>query len=237
MGKPRWYTPDEDPVLDQTETAVQDPPVDKPAAPAPEVPAPEIPGQVEPEFFDLKAHMGMKTEAKVFTKEGQKKDPDQVKADPDDFDPVKPEAKPAEPGEKKPDEPEYKLSYEEQAKIVVGSIDALNTLILPPAYKKKLFTAAEIKRIPECKAIHDLKKMGSTAVKEIPEDLVPVYTKYVRYVELVKDIELSPAEMNSLITPLAGVFQKYQIQAGPEIALIMAVIMVFTPRLSPLIFE
>lgn len=207
--------------------------------PIPETKTESQPGTVE--FFDLKSQLDQPTEAKDFKKKEEETEKVEAKPNSDDFDggiPNQEEPKPEETAaaEQQP-ESKYELSYEEQAKIVIGTLDAVGTLALPPAYKKKIFSKEELKKFTECNAFHILKESGSTAGKEIPEDLKEIYPKFKKYLKLAENVEFSPDESKSLIVPLAGVFEKYQIKAGPEISLIMAALMVMAPRLSPLFFE
>jgi hypothetical protein len=122
-----------------------------------------------------------------------------------------------------------KKEWQTQAQMVIAFADGISALTFPALYEKSIFSKDEKKKLLEWKK------------KGLPESLTDIDRELIErqkdYTELVKSVPLSNEEVQLIETPLANVFEKYDINLGPEILLIGAIFTVFAPRVMPLFYS
>ena len=119
--------------------------------------------------------------------------------------------------------------YRENASMIVGTIDALQTLTLPFLYQRSMFTREERLRLKEIK-----KMQQSDEELFLTEDDQVLLDKYDTFLQLKDSVPFTDMESKMLIDPLAKIFKKYNMSLGPEIMLFTALATVSIPRFLPL---
>jgi hypothetical protein len=157
--------------------------------------------------------------------EPEKKQDEPVKPDESDFEP-RTETEPVsfEPVQK-PEPPV--MPFGDQAELIVGFIDGLQSIVLPNLYSKAIFNGQERDQIMNFKKAG---KKESEFKKENPE----LAEKYFDYVNLVDDIPFTNDEIRMVKSPLEAVMKKYNWNVGPEFLLVGALFTVMSPRIIPL---
>ena len=119
--------------------------------------------------------------------------------------------------------------YRDNASMVLGTIDALQTLTLPFLYQRSMFTRDERLRLKQ------IKKMQQSEEELIltEEDQI-LLDKYDTFLQLKDSVPFTDMESKMLIDPLAKIFKKYNMSLGPEIMLFTALATVSVPRFLPL---
>ena len=126
----------------------------------------------------------------------------------------------------KPLEPEIPVNYSDEAMNVIAFIDGLQSLTMPFAYQRSIFSKADRK------ILKNWKEKGKP--QEFTESEKELLIKVTYYKDLANDIEFSETEIDMLHKPLADVMAKYKIKMGPELALLGAAGLIFSHRLMPL---
>ena len=119
--------------------------------------------------------------------------------------------------------------YRDNATMVVGTIDALQTLSLPFLYQRSMFTRDERLRLKQIK-----KMQQSDEELILTEDDQVLLDKYDTFLQLKDSVPFTDMESKMLIDPLAKIFKKYNMSLGPEIMLFTALATVSVPRFLPL---
>jgi hypothetical protein len=135
----------------------------------------------------------------------------------------------SEPIETKISETEVKMSkgeYLNQAELVIAFADGLSVITFPALYKKSLFSKQEKQ---------DLISIKIKEILELNETEKELLNREKECNELIKAIPFSQDEVELLKSPLANVFEKYNVKASPEILLLGALFTVMAPRLIPLL--
>ncbi len=141
-----------------------------------------------------------------------------------------------DPGEKEDEniveekQPVTEEDYKQNATMIVGTIDLLQTLSLPFLYQRSMFTKEERLRLKVLKKSQT--DQGETTYSE--DDLI-LLDKYNTFLELKENISFSEMESNALIDPLSTIMQKYKLSLGPEIMLFTALATVTLPRFLPIL--
>lgn len=151
---------------------------------------------------------------------------------PNDFEAMEPEPEPElepEPIQK----PAVEIiktppNYYDEAKLLIGFVDAMQVLILPIAYQNTIFSPQEREKIRQWK------KTGQPAPENRTEKEKELIARIADYKELVQDIDFSEDEIKALHDPLTRVMQKYNWRMNAEMALMGAVLAIMGPRLMPL---
>lgn len=137
------------------------------------------------------------------------------------------------PEEKEPAEKEKTFltddEYRDNASMVVGTIDALQTLTLPFLYQRAMFTREERMRLKQIKQM----QQSDEELVLTEEDQV-LLDKYDTFLQLKDSVPFTDMESKMLIDPLAKIFKKYNMSLGPEIMLFTALATVSVPRFLPL---
>ncbi|MDL5044629.1 hypothetical protein QQ054_01020 [Oscillatoria amoena NRMC-F 0135] len=203
-----------------------------------ETPTP-TPNGGDVETVNLSDILAEETEVKKFTPVfGEDKDENQPpKGDDSDFENPPPPEPEQPPSPSEPQQKEADLTPRQNAELIVGTLDGLGQLIYPLAYKRKLFTPEERKELGEIKVLAKyIEKAGGDALYNSLTDLQKVvYQKYHTYKELCDEIPFEKNESDLIVKPLTKVFEKYNVGTGPEVALIMGIIMVTGSRIAPLL--
>lgn len=146
---------------------------------------------------------------------------------PNDFEePPAPEIK--QPETQEPEIIEEPANFADEAMMLIGFVDALQTLILPIAYQNAVFTSQERDKL------RHWKKTGQPAPGNQTEKDRELIARVSDYKELTEDIDFTPGEINMLHDPLKRVMEKYNWRMTAEMALFGAVLAVMGPRLMPL---
>lgn len=117
----------------------------------------------------------------------------------------------------------------ENASMIVGTIDALQTLTLPFLYQRSMFTREERLRL---KKIQKMQQSDDEIV--LNEDDQSLLDKYDTFLQLKDSVPFTDMESKALIEPLAKILKKYNMSLGPEIMLFTALATVSIPRFLPL---
>ena len=119
--------------------------------------------------------------------------------------------------------------YRDNASMIVGTIDALQTLSLPFLYQRSMFTREERLRLK------DIKKMQQSDDELVlTEDDQSLLDKYDTFLQLKDSVPFTDMESKALIDTLAKILKKYNMSLGPEIMLFTALATVSVPRFLPL---
>jgi hypothetical protein len=159
-----------------------------------------------------------------------------VQPDPDDFDEPEEEA----PEEPQPEEPvKDKSFYKRSAARMVKAFSSLLKVGAKKVYKKSVLKPGDIEEMSELKKRIELSgKPQDRAIADAVSDndkLYHVFKRFEEYDRLVKEAPLTEEEQEILIEPLSEVIEKHKfLQAGPEAALLMAVLIIMLPRLEPM---
>jgi len=119
--------------------------------------------------------------------------------------------------------------YRDNASMVVGTIDALQTLTLPFLYQRAMFTRDERLRLKQIKQM----QQSDEELILTEEDQI-LLDKYDTFLQLKDSVPFTDMESKMLIDPLAKIFKKYNMSLGPEIMLFTALATVSVPRFLPL---
>ncbi|MBW6482835.1 MAG: hypothetical protein K0B10_07220 [Vicingaceae bacterium] len=152
----------------------------------------------------------------------------QQSATPPNFDDFLDEPEP-EPEKVEPPKPKLSLSdHNKSAEMFIMTVDGLQTISLPWLYQKTLFKKSELEELKAIKLA--LKEKTETSLTQ--KQLV-LLDKYSTYEELKEGVSFSKDEIELLKGPLGKVFEKYDVDLGPEILLFGAVAAVMLPRYIP----
>jgi len=123
--------------------------------------------------------------------------------------------------------------YRNSAKMCIALVDGLQVISLPWLYQKSMFTKEELKNLKE---INKRKKAAGSSGEETYTDAdLVLLDKYSTFEELKENIPFTENEIELVENPLTQIFSKYNLQPGPEFALISAAFVVLAPRFLPLL--
>ena len=134
-------------------------------------------------------------------------------------------------------EPPQPANWKQQAKMYLKSLDRIQRMVLPFLYKKAILEEND----PANLAAYQAKRAAdkSLTVADAISDNDELYWTLERYRELDEActaIPLTDEDYQYLTDPLGQVIQKHRaLQAGPEGQLVLALLIVMTPRLAPLL--
>lgn len=152
----------------------------------------------------------------------------------DDFEPEpkQEEIKPETP-ENNEEKPMTKADSIDLAVSVVDLIDAGGELALCKIKQKQVFGGSN-KKFNEAKELARKARKKDFEPTEDEQILIDLYEDYRDY-EITTPLE--PKEKDMISKPLAEVLFKYQQKGSPETKLLMAVGIVYVPKILPLIFK
>lgn len=130
------------------------------------------------------------------------------------------------------DKPMTEKDSLELAESIVDLVDAGGELALSRIKKKQLF--ANNKIFNEAKELYRKARKKDYEPTEDEQILIDLYEDYRDY---EADLPLEPKEKEMISKPLSEVLFKYQQKGSPEGKLLMAVGIVYVPKILPLIFK
>lgn len=130
-------------------------------------------------------------------------------------------------------EPEPKkvpFNYKSTATWAVRILDGVNGKVLPPLYKKKLFSVSDVQRAEQ---IMDMERQGQPYELKPEEEALVKKCEYID--ELVNAIPMSDEEKAELSEALADVMEEADMRLSPMNKLLITLGMVEGVRLLPLL--
>ena len=129
-----------------------------------------------------------------------------------------------------PEPKKVKFNYKSTATWAVRILDGVNGKVLPPLYKKKLFSVSDAQRAEQ---IMDKERHGQPYELKPEDEALVKRCEYVE--ELVNAISMSDEEKAELSEALADVMEEADMRLSPMNKLLITLCMVEGVRLLPLL--
>lgn len=152
--------------------------------------------------------------------------------DPDDF--TKPPVDPLPEPEKKPEEKKPFSFYRHEAAVLVEAMDGYAKHFLPDIYRKKLFNPDEYEEAR--KLIEKYWNVSGVDKDSFTPREKSLSEKMQRLDEMIRSIPTPPESREVIIQPLAEILQQQEATVSPMTRLLIAVVMIYGPKLLPAIF-
>lgn len=135
-----------------------------------------------------------------------------------------------ESGQQQSEQKKVPFNYKSTATWVVRILDGVNGKVLPPLYKKKLFSVSDAQR---AELIMDKERHGQPYELKPEEEALVKKCEYIE--ELVNAIPMSDEEKAELSEALADVMEEADMRLSPMNKLLITLGMVEGVRLLPLL--
>jgi|GEM_PF-2034138 len=138
--------------------------------------------------------------------------------------------------------PEELIDWEDQADNALAVLEFANIMGFSFAYFRSAFDRAERSVLKQkARLFKMIKRAGANSALrgKLEEDdaLADLYERWLEVQQDIEEIPFTDKEAQAIIKPLAKVMQKRSIKIGPEGALAMALLGVYSTRLTPLFFK
>lgn len=131
------------------------------------------------------------------------------------------------------EETENVIPAKDFADIIINGVDALQTKFLPSLYEKQILKREDLNKVKLILTRIDAQRKNQTL--DLTETDLYLLNKADEIAEYAKTLPLTTEEKNNIRKPLIHVLSNVNFKTSPETALITAALMVFLPRLLPLI--
>ncbi|MEQ8628095.1 hypothetical protein [Ekhidna sp.] len=132
------------------------------------------------------------------------------------------------------EEPTFSGDPKKTARRWIKTFNALQKWVLKGLYKKKILTSEDSEQIRKWKAQH--KANPNVKMEDVIEGDAERYERFDRFLTAVEDLPFTEEEIQDIAEPLSELIEKHRrLQMSPEVALLLAVIIVMLPRLEPIL--
>lgn len=118
----------------------------------------------------------------------------------------------------------------------VKMFSSFMVMMLKPAYRSTILVKGDVQKMADFTQTHKGKSEQEmeAELKQSPE-MQQVANRFDKYMKAVQDSPLAEDEIEMLADPLAECILKYKhLQLGPEWSLVLAALVIITPRLTPM---
>lgn len=156
--------------------------------------------------------------------------PTEVKEQPAPEPQPEPQTTVNEPQKTEQPAPEVNMPTDVQARLYIGFLEGLSTMMLPSVYRSRMLTSNDSVLLEKIDELPE----GQLLDNVLAEDQMRVLKKRDKVQAAIEEIPFTEAEISFIAPPLAVVIDKYGAKTSPEFMLVMALLTVFASRLAPI---